>query len=246
MYNLPQLTELAHNTVTRRMDYRNCLDYLENAQRWPMGSCAAIVDYCFLWLNTFSDVVLASERFCSLDRATLLLILQRHGLDVEESALYAAVERWATAACLRNALDASPDNRCAILGPALFHIRFPLLTDAQLADGPIQSGLLLHSEVTALFLYKHAAVKPPLPFATEPRGGADQRRKRAPRDSPDSVPAKAPKTRFPEEPTTPPRARMPAGRGAIRPPVARGGHGSRGRGSIRGPRGSPPRRRSIR
>ncbi|XP_055355229.1 BTB/POZ domain-containing protein 6-like [Paramacrobiotus metropolitanus] len=168
-YHLPQLTKMALNAVLSRLDHASCLDYLENAQRWPLESCARVVQECLYWVDVCSDVVLGTERFCALAPETLQLILQRNTLCVDENAVYTAAEKWAAAACLRNALDASPGNRRAMLGPALFLIRFPLLTDAQLTDGPVQSGLLLDSEVVALYRYKHAAVRPLLPFAAGPR-----------------------------------------------------------------------------
>ncbi|XP_055355204.1 BTB/POZ domain-containing protein 6-like [Paramacrobiotus metropolitanus] len=193
-YNLPRLTELALRTVFRQINQQNCLDYLDNAQRWPLESCTRIADDCLDCLNICSDTVLPSQRFCGVSRETLLCILQSRLLQADENAIYTAVKRWAEAACLRDGLDPSPSNLREMLGPALFHIRFPLMTDAQLADGPVKSGLLLDSEVVALYQYKHAAVRPPLPFPVESRG----RRKRGPpAESPGGgAPLRVPKIRL--------------------------------------------------
>ncbi|XP_055332376.1 ubiquitin carboxyl-terminal hydrolase 7-like [Paramacrobiotus metropolitanus] len=71
--------------------------------------------------------------------------------------------------CKQNSMDASSANRREMLGPALFLIRFPLLIHAQLLDGPLKNGLLLQSEGWDIFHYKHATIKPRLPFPTQPR-----------------------------------------------------------------------------
>ncbi|XP_055348258.1 uncharacterized protein LOC129595318 [Paramacrobiotus metropolitanus] len=58
-----------------------------------------------------------------------------------------------------------------MLGPALSLVRFPLLTDAQLADGPIESGLLLLNELRDIYVHKHTTklAKQPAAFRTDPR-----------------------------------------------------------------------------
>ncbi|XP_055355203.1 BTB/POZ domain-containing protein 2-like isoform X2 [Paramacrobiotus metropolitanus] len=137
-YNLKELTKLALHVVFRRLDHDTCLDYLENAQRCGMESCARVVQKCLNWVDCFTDVILAAERFCAVSRDTLLRILQRGSLRVEENAVYLAAEKWAKAACLRDDVDASPDSCRAQLDEALFLIRFPLMTDAQLTDGPVK------------------------------------------------------------------------------------------------------------
>ncbi|XP_055350034.1 BTB/POZ domain-containing protein 2-like [Paramacrobiotus metropolitanus] len=71
--------------------------------------------------------------------------------------------------CKEKHMDASSANRREVLGQALFLIRFPLLTDTQLLDGPLQSGLLLQSEGWDIYHFKFADIKPPLSFSTEPR-----------------------------------------------------------------------------
>ncbi|XP_055351430.1 BTB/POZ domain-containing protein 6-like isoform X2 [Paramacrobiotus metropolitanus] len=71
--------------------------------------------------------------------------------------------------CIRKNMSASSANRREMLGQELFLIRFPILTDNLLLDGPVKSGLLLQSEVLDIYHYKYATIKPQLPFRTEPR-----------------------------------------------------------------------------
>ncbi|XP_055347777.1 uncharacterized protein LOC129594937 [Paramacrobiotus metropolitanus] len=86
-----------------------------------------------------------------------------------------AVERWAAAACARNALEDSGTNRRQMLGDALFHVRFPLLTHTQLADSPGKSGLLTGAELLSVFMYHSATVKLQIAFPAERRIGTGTR-----------------------------------------------------------------------
>ncbi|XP_055351478.1 BTB/POZ domain-containing protein 2-like [Paramacrobiotus metropolitanus] len=113
--------------------------------------------------------ILRSEQFINIRQDTLRVILQRNTLSAEEHDIYLAVERWAVEACKRNSMELSAVNRRQMLGDAIFLVHFPLLTVAQLSDGPATSGLLTEAELLSIFLHQNAASKPTLLFPTEQR-----------------------------------------------------------------------------
>ncbi|XP_055350915.1 BTB/POZ domain-containing protein 2-like isoform X2 [Paramacrobiotus metropolitanus] len=125
-------------------------------------------------VDTYARNILPSKQFVAISQGTLGMILQRNSLSVDENTLYMVVEKWAAEACRKNNLDLSRVNRRQMLGDALFHIRFPLLSDSQLVNGPAKNDLLLESELLAVYKYKHAKKKPPLPFPVEPRKGVNR------------------------------------------------------------------------
>ncbi|XP_055357157.1 BTB/POZ domain-containing protein 6-like [Paramacrobiotus metropolitanus] len=172
-YNLPQLMELCFKFVNSQLNAGNCLLFLEKAMSSAQECSAGFVEKCLTVVNAHCQDVLRSDQFTLIGRDTLEMIRQRSSLSASEWEIYTAVEKWAAANCLRGKLDPSPANRRAVLGNALFLVRFPLLTDAELADGPLKSRLLLDSELLDIFQFRHAADnKPQLPFPTEPRRGS--------------------------------------------------------------------------
>ncbi|XP_055331580.1 BTB/POZ domain-containing protein 3-like isoform X2 [Paramacrobiotus metropolitanus] len=168
-YDLPWLAELCTSFVLRQLKPDNCLLFLENAVRWT-PDCDGLIEQCLDMVDASSTVVFQSEEFTALGRETLIMILQRDTLSADENVIYTAVEKWAAEGCV-GLVEPSAANRREALGAALFLVRFPLLTDAQLADGPIQSGLLIPPELQNIYLHKHTTAinKPALCFPTKPR-----------------------------------------------------------------------------
>ncbi|XP_055347156.1 BTB/POZ domain-containing protein 3-like [Paramacrobiotus metropolitanus] len=168
-YDLPLLVDMCSSFIHSHLNTDNCLVHLDDAIHYGVSS---IVAKCLELVDASSQAILQSKQFASLQREALMLILQRDTLSADENTVYQAVERWAAANCARNHVDPTMVNRREILGDALFLVRFPLLSDAELADGPAESGLLLRKELLDIFLYKHAVKKPELPYSTSPRNSA--------------------------------------------------------------------------
>ncbi|XP_055330173.1 BTB/POZ domain-containing protein 1-like [Paramacrobiotus metropolitanus] len=165
-YDLPELVQLCSSFISSQLNADNCLATLKQAVFWHADN---IVEKCLTLVDQHGMVILQSDPFNDITQETLQRILERSTLLAEEHMIYLAVERWATAACARNAVDASAANRRQMLGDALFHVRFPLLSNTKLADGPGKSGLLTEAELLSLFMFKNATVKPALAFPTERR-----------------------------------------------------------------------------
>ncbi|XP_055355145.1 BTB/POZ domain-containing protein 2-like [Paramacrobiotus metropolitanus] len=171
-YNLPMSLEACLKFARSQLKIDNCLMFLENISRFMHNAATgAFVEKCLAMVDASATTIFQSDEFAAIGEDTLDMILQRDTLLADEHTIYTAVERWAVEACQKNKLDPSSINRRKMLGTAVFHIRFPLLTDSQLANGPVKTGLLLESEIVALYQYKHAIPKPPLPFPVEPRKG---------------------------------------------------------------------------
>ncbi|XP_055350802.1 BTB/POZ domain-containing protein 2-like [Paramacrobiotus metropolitanus] len=169
-YDLPRLADRCYDFILKDLRINNCLLH---ALDWSIDSDPdnSIVENClhFVDLNGQEVFDTESERFAQLKHRTVRRILERATLQADDTLIYAAVDKWAMAACARNNLDPSAANRRKVLGDVLYLIRFPLMTDKQLADGPAGSGLLSPSELLEIHLYKHATTKRPVQFATHPR-----------------------------------------------------------------------------
>ncbi|XP_055357299.1 BTB/POZ domain-containing protein 2-like isoform X2 [Paramacrobiotus metropolitanus] len=170
-YNLPQLTDLCLHCVNTHFNADNCLLFLEKVKSAPHDCFAGLLEKCLAVVDAHGRDVVKAEQFSLIGQDTLAMILQRSTLAAEESIIYEAVEKWSREACQRGNLESSQINRRWVLGPALFFVRFPLLTDAQLISGPVASGLLLDSEVRGIYQFKYSHFGCQLPFPTEPREG---------------------------------------------------------------------------
>ncbi|XP_055350039.1 BTB/POZ domain-containing protein 3-like [Paramacrobiotus metropolitanus] len=165
-YDITQLVEACCTFLASKLNGTNWLTYYEKAKLWGAEKA---MQACLEFVDRSSELVFLSVHFENIPHETLMMILQRDTLTTDENTIYLAVERWAAAACARANMERSPENRRQTLGAALYLIRFPLLRDAQLLDGPAKTGLLQQDELWDICQYKHATVKPPLSFPTAPR-----------------------------------------------------------------------------
>ncbi|XP_055356232.1 BTB/POZ domain-containing protein 3-like [Paramacrobiotus metropolitanus] len=169
-YDLSWLAERCTDFVLEQVKPDNCLMYLENALRWTPDYDRVVEKYLD-FVDEHSVAVLQSENFSDIGKKTLEMIIRRDTLSAEEHIVCTAVDKWATAQCLRSQLEPSSVNRREVLGAALTFVRFPVMSDSQLADGPLKSGLLIPAEMCDIHLWRHGTVKPALHFFphAEPR-----------------------------------------------------------------------------
>ncbi|XP_055346809.1 BTB/POZ domain-containing protein 3-like [Paramacrobiotus metropolitanus] len=167
-YDLLSLVGLCTRFILDDLNTNSCLEILEKAIHYKFPS-PMVMEECLRLIDESVEGVWQSDRFLSLKLETLLMILERDTLAAEEHTICASLESWATSVCNRWNVEASAVHRRRALGAAYHLIRFPLLTDAQLVDGPAKTGLLLQSELCDIFRYKHGADKPQLAFCAEPR-----------------------------------------------------------------------------
>ena len=86
--------------------------------------------------------------------------------------IHSFLSSWAEQECIQKNLEATSENKRKVLEPVLNHIRFPIMTAAEVADHVVPSGLLSTAEVAQVLTYISATDKTRVdvpPFPTEPR-----------------------------------------------------------------------------
>ncbi|KAL3078043.1 hypothetical protein niasHT_036926 [Heterodera trifolii] len=102
---------------------------------------------CLSYIDKNADILIKSEEFLQIDQKTLCEIFGRDEFQIHEE-----ITIWK--ACRQNGIECSAENRRAVLGPALFKIRFPLLSSEEFAKDIVQSGVLTTQEVIGVQQHK--------------------------------------------------------------------------------------------
>lgn len=78
---------------------------------------------------------------------------------------------WAEVECQRQDLALSIENKCKVLGKALYLIRIPTMALDDFANGAAQSGVLTLNETNDIFLWYTESKKPELQFVSKTHKG---------------------------------------------------------------------------
>uniref|UniRef100_A0A914GVA5 BTB domain-containing protein n=1 Tax=Globodera rostochiensis TaxID=31243 RepID=A0A914GVA5_GLORO len=133
---------------------------------------------CLEHIDLNADALILSEAFLQSDQKLLCEILDRDELMIsEEIAIWNAALRWADEKCRQNGKEPSAANRRAMLGPALFKIRFPLISQEDF-ENIVPSGVLTDAELVSILQHysrpDRALPKPyQLKFPTNGRAGTN-------------------------------------------------------------------------
>jgi len=165
-YAVPALENQCVDFLKQNLSSDNAFMLLTQARLFDES---ALAQTCLESIDKNTVGASEAEGFLEIDHDTLCAVLERDTLRIREVVLFNAVVRWAESECLRQGLPNTPHNQRAVLGRALFFIRFPLMNIEEFASEVAQSGLLTDREVVNLFLYFTVNPKPSVEFPDVPR-----------------------------------------------------------------------------
>ncbi|XP_044732113.1 BTB/POZ domain-containing protein 2-like [Chrysoperla carnea] len=142
---------------------RHCVDFLKsnlNANNAFLLLTQArlfdepqLAELCLDTIDKNTKDAIAADGFTDIDLDTLIVVLERNTLLIEEFKLFEAIERWTKAECARKKLPLTSESMRSVLGRAFGLIRFLLMSIEEFAFGPAKSDLLNDREVREMFLY---------------------------------------------------------------------------------------------
>ncbi|KAL3106701.1 hypothetical protein niasHT_019829 [Heterodera trifolii] len=143
-----------------QLNGQNAIAVLYAAKKYNViGLIKACLDFP---IGQLQNVFFAFAETHFLGENSLLCdILSRDQLLIAgEFVIWEAALRWADEKCRQNGTECSAQNRRAMLGPALYKIRFPCIFETDFSTQIVPSGLLTESEVSSILQWHRSRPKP--------------------------------------------------------------------------------------
>ena len=147
-YIVPSLTEKCVEVFHKSLKPDNVVTVLEQAVHFDEKE---LEKKCWEVVESQTVQVIASEAFCHISQGTLIHLLKRETLGVEEIEFFKAVLKWSDAQCAKNGLEATGENRRTVIGNALYEIRFLSMSQHDFAHNVSSSGLLTAEELVPIY-----------------------------------------------------------------------------------------------
>ena len=148
-YIIPSLSEKCVEVFQESLQPDNAVTVLEQALHFDEKE---LENKCLEVVESKAGKIIASEAFCHISRETLIYILKRNKLyDIKEIELFKAVLKWSDVQCAKNGLEAIGKNKRAVIGDALYEIRFLSMSEKDFARHVSPSGLLTSEEIVPIY-----------------------------------------------------------------------------------------------
>ncbi|XP_049877932.1 BTB/POZ domain-containing protein 6-B isoform X1 [Pectinophora gossypiella] len=167
-YIVPHLARACVNYLETSLTAKNACLLLSQSRLFEEPE---LMQRCWEVIDAQAEMALTSEGFIDIDVSTLESVLARETLNCKEINLFEAALAWAHAECVRREIEPTPSNKRAMLGSAIYLIRFPTMSLEEFANSAAQLGILTPQETIDIFLHFTAATKPQLSYPIKARAG---------------------------------------------------------------------------
>ena len=147
-YIVPSLTQKCVDVVQASMEPENVVTVLEHSIQFDEKE---MEKKCWEMVDLHTSKVVISDTFNDISQGTLINLLQRDTLNIREIALFQAVLKWCESGCSKNGLDVTAENKRALLGDAIYQIRFTAMSQKEFAQHASSSGLLTAEEIVPIY-----------------------------------------------------------------------------------------------
>ena len=116
-----------------------------------------------------TEEAVTSDEFVTLERSLVESVVKKEVLNVKESELFKAVDRWATQEIKRQGLNPDGETKRRIIGEELLNaVRFPLMSQKEFLS-VVPNNILTTKEMFDLMKHYNGMSTSPLQFSTSPR-----------------------------------------------------------------------------
>ncbi|CAB4043601.1 BTB POZ domain-containing 6 isoform X2 [Paramuricea clavata] len=154
-YIVPALAQKCFEYFDANFAAENVFILLQQAIQFDENK---LEEKCWDLIDLKTSEAVASDGFYDINQATLVELVKREPLNVEEVDLFKAVLKWSEAECSRKGIEANAKNKRAAMGNAIYQIRFASMTLQDLAQNASRSDILTPEEML-LFYDKLGKVK---------------------------------------------------------------------------------------
>jgi hypothetical protein len=147
-YIVPSLAQKCFEYFDANFAAENVFILLQQAIQFVENK---LEEKCWDFIDLKANEVVASDGFSDINQATLVELLKREPLNVEEVDLFKAVLKWSEAECSRKGIEANAKNKRAAMGNAIYQICFASMTLQDLAQNVSQSGILTPEEMLLFY-----------------------------------------------------------------------------------------------
>lgn len=179
--NVKQLLYAAKKYAVKGLVDR-CLDYLASSinvqnvcsilEQVHLYDGKNLEKQCFNFIYENADSVLKSQAFYNICPSCLEQIVKADELVADERNVYYAAVKWAQRECKDRHMEDTDENIRVVLGPVLFHIRFPLLDQVYFTNSVSTRSILNMEEIITIYqFFNGRAQLSNWKFCSSPRRG---------------------------------------------------------------------------
>ena len=147
-YIVPSLAEKCIEFLEANLAAENVFVVLQQALQFDERK---LEKKCWDMIDLKTSEAIVSDAFTDITQSTLVEFLKRESLNVKEVDLFKAVVKWSEAECLRKGKESNTKNKRAVMGNAIYQIRFASMSLEEFGQNVAQSDLLAPKEI--IFFY---------------------------------------------------------------------------------------------
>lgn len=168
-YKLPALVEKCVEYLGKGITATNVIGILKKAQEYQAKSVEA---GCWEVIDKYTEQVVKSDEFVTVDSVLLEAIISRDSLTVSEVELFEAVNHWANKQCEIQVLVQDGNLKRRLLGERIVEkLRFPVMKQEEFASVVLDSNILTPKECFDIIKHFSSVLPSPLKFPMEKRLG---------------------------------------------------------------------------
>ena len=168
-YMLPSLADKCGAYLQENLGASNVFSILPHAKKFDNQD---LENRCWKVIEKHTEEAVTSDEFVTLERSLVECVVKKEVLNVKETELFKAVDRWATQEIKRQGLNPDGETKRTMIGEELLNaIRFPLMSQKEFLSVVADSNILTTKEVIDLMKHYNSMLTSPLQFSASPRTG---------------------------------------------------------------------------